>query len=333
MNVLVTGGAGYIGSHCVKQLKENGDHVVVLDNLFRGHIEAVPTDVPFEKIDLRDTQAVQEVLEKHNIEAVYHFAAHAFVGESVGDPLMYYDNNTWGTTSLLIAMKNAGVNRLVFSSTCATYGQPEAMPIVETMNQDPINPYGRSKLLVEHILKDYIASNPKFAFTALRYFNVCGCAADGSIGEDHDPETHIIPVVLNTVLGINEKVTVFGTDYPTEDGTCIRDYIHVEDLISAHMLCMAKLEDGQQNFFNLGIGNGYSVKQIIDSCKRVTGADIPVEYGPRRAGDPAELYANATKLRQATGWEPKYTNLDDIVATAWKWFKDHPGGYNPTPGS
>lgn len=328
MNVLVTGGAGYIGSHCVKQLKENGDTVVVLDNLFRGHIEAVPSDVAFEKIDLRNTEKVQEVLEKHNIEAVYHFAAHAFVGESVGDPLMYYDNNTWGTTSLLIAMKNAGVNRLVFSSTCATYGQPESMPIVETMKQDPINPYGRSKLLVEHILKDYAASNPKFAFTALRYFNVCGCAADGSLGEDHDPETHIIPVVLNTVLGINEKVTVFGTDYPTEDGTCIRDYIHVEDLISAHMLCMAQLQDGQQKFFNLGIGNGYSVKQIIDSCKRVTGAGITVEYGDRRAGDPAELYANATKLREATGWEPKYTNLDDIVTTAWTWFKDHPGGYN-----
>lgn len=328
MNVLVTGGAGYIGSHCVKQLKEDGNYVVVLDNLFRGHIQAVPANVPFEKVDLRNTEKVAEVLAKHNIEAVYHFAAHAFVGESVGDPLMYYDNNTWGTTSLLIAMKQVGVNRLVFSSTCATYGQPESMPIVETMAQDPINPYGRSKLLVEHILKDYAASNPKFAFTALRYFNVCGCAADGSIGEDHDPETHIIPVVLNTVLGINEKVTVFGTDYPTADGTCVRDYIHVEDLISAHMLCMAQLQDGQQNFFNLGIGNGYSVKQIIDACKRVTSADIPVEYGPRRAGDPAELYANATKLRNATGWTPKYTNLDDIVATAWNWFKNHPGGYN-----
>jgi UDP-glucose 4-epimerase len=327
MNVLVTGGAGYIGSHCVKQLKENGDYVVVLDNLFRGHIEAVPTDVPLEKIDLRDTKAVAEVLEKHNIEAVYHFAAHAFVGESVGDPLMYYENNTWGTTSLLIAMKQVGVNRLVFSSTCATYGQPESMPIVETMPQDPINPYGRSKLLVEHILKDYAASNPKFAFTALRYFNVAGSAADGSIGEDHDPETHIIPVILNTVLGLNEKVTVFGTDYPTADGTCVRDYIHVEDLIAAHMLCMSQLEDGQQNFFNLGIGNGYSVKQVIDACKRVTGKDIPVEYGPRRAGDPAELYSNATKLREATGWEPKYTDIDKIVATAWTWYKANPNGY------
>lgn len=329
MNVLVTGGAGYIGSHCVKQLKENGDTVVVLDSLFRGHLQAVPSDVPLEQIDLRDTDAVIEVLQKHNIEAVYHFAALAFVGESVGDPLMYYDNNTAGTISLLMAMKQVGVNRLLFSSTCATYGQPESMPIVETMAQDPINPYGRSKLLVEHILKDYAASNPKFAFTALRYFNVSGCAADGSIGEDHDPETHIIPVVLQTILGVNEKVTVFGTDYPTEDGTCIRDYIHVEDLIAAHMLCMTKLQDGQQNFFNLGIGNGYSVKQIIESCKRVTGKEFTIEYGERRAGDPAELYSNATKLREATGWEPKYTDIDAIVATAWKWYESHPNGYNP----
>ncbi|MBL4699753.1 MAG: UDP-glucose 4-epimerase GalE [Phycisphaeraceae bacterium] len=328
MNVLVTGGAGYIGSHCVKQLKENGDHVVVLDNLYRGHIQAVPNNVQLEQIDLRDTDAVTKVLEKHNIQAIYHFAALAYVGESVGDPLMYYDNNTAGTISLLMAMKQVGVNRLVFSSTCATYGQPESMPIVETMPQDPINPYGRSKLLVEYILKDYATSNPKFAFTALRYFNVAGSAADGSIGEDHEPETHIIPVILNTVLGINDKVTVFGTDYPTEDGTCVRDYIHVEDLIAAHMLCMSKLEDGQQNFFNLGIGNGYSVKQVIDACKRVTGADIPVEYGPRRAGDPAQLYSNASKLRNATGWEPQYTDIDKIVATAWKWYKNHPGGYS-----
>jgi len=327
MNVLVTGGAGYIGSHCVKQLKEKGDNVVVLDNLFRGHIEAVPNDVQLEQIDLRDTDAVINVLETHNIQAIYHFAALAYVGESVGDPLMYFDNNTAGTISLLMAMKQVGVNRLIFSSTCATYGQPESMPIVETMPQDPINPYGRSKLLVEYILKDYAASNSKFAFTALRYFNVAGSAADGSIGEDHEPETHIIPVILNTVLGINDKVTVFGTDYPTEDGTCVRDYIHVEDLITAHMLCMSKLEDGQQNFFNLGIGNGYSVKQVIDACKRITGADIPVEYGPRRAGDPAELYSNASKLRNATGWEPQYTDIDKIVATAWKWYKNHPGGY------
>ncbi len=331
MNVLVTGGAGYIGSHCVKQLKMRGQNVVVLDNLSRGHKEAVPEDVILEQIDLRQTDAVADVLQRHHISAVYHFAALAYVGESVGDPLWYYDNNTAGSISLLRAMNQVGVHRLVFSSTCATYGQPDRMPIVEEMPQHPINPYGMSKLMVEHVLRDYAAANPKFAFTALRYFNVAGSAADGTIGEDHGTgETHLIPVLLLVALGLRDKVTLFGTDYPTPDGTCVRDYIHVEDLINAHVLCMANLENGDQNFYNLGIGNGYSVKEVLDAARRVTGKNIPVEVGPRREGDPAQLYANADKLREATGWSPNYTDIDAIVQTAWEWFKTNPQGY-PRP--
>jgi UDP-glucose 4-epimerase len=238
MNVLVAGGAGYIGSHAVKQLVEAGHRVVAVDNLFRGHAQAVDRRAAFHKIDLCDTQALAEVLARHAIDCVMHFAALAYVGESVAEPLNYYDNNTAGTISLLKAMKTAGVKRMVFSSTCATYGEPETTPITETMRQQPVNPYGWSKLFVERILRDYAAADPQFAFVALRYFNVAGAAADGSLGEDHDPETHLIPVLLLTALGRRDKVTVFGTDYPTPDGTCIRDYIHVDDLAEAHLLAL-----------------------------------------------------------------------------------------------
>ncbi len=327
MNVLVTGGAGYIGSHAVKRLREGGHNVVVLDNLFRGHREAVPDGVAFEELDIRQTDAVTDALKRHKIECVMHFAALAYVGESVPKPLMYYDNNTGGTVSLLTAMDNAGVKRLVFSSTCATYGEPDRMPIVEDMPQSPINPYGWSKLFVERILKDYAAANSDFAYAALRYFNVAGCASDGSIGEDHEPETHLIPVLLNTVLGKRKSVTIFGEDYDTPDGTCIRDYIHVEDLVDAHAVVMEKLQPGDQRFYNLGIGRGCSVREVIDAAKKVTGNDFPVETGDRRPGDPPQLYANADKIQSELNWKAKQTDIEKVVQTAWRWFKGHPDGY------
>ena len=330
MNVLVTGGAGYIGSHAVKRLREAGHNVVVMDNLYRGHRAAVPADVPFEATDLRGTELVAQALGKHAIECVMHFAALAYVGESVTDPLAYYDNNTAGTISLLMAMEKIGVKRLVFSSTCATYGEPESMPIVETMPQRPINPYGWSKLFVERVLTDYATAHADFAFTAPRYFNVAGCAADGSIGEDHDPESHIIPVLLQVALGKRPHFQINGEDYDTPDGTCIRDYIHVEDLADAHIAVMEAMQGGTltgANFFNLGIGRGYSVKEVLEAGRRVTGHAIPVKTGPRRPGDPPQLYANADKIKNAIGWQAKKTDLDEIVATAWRWFKTHPEGY------
>jgi len=329
MNVLVAGGAGYIGSHAVKQLVEAGHRAVVVDNLFRGHRQAVPAEVPFYEIPLADRDRLAEVLRAEAIDCVMHFAALAYVGESVTDPLAYYDNNTAGTISLLAAMKEVGVKRIVFSSTCATYGEPAATPIVETMPQTPINPYGWSKWCVERILKDHAAADPGFSFVALRYFNVAGAAADGSLGEDHDPETHLIPVVLLAALGRREKLTVFGTDYPTPDGTCIRDYIHVEDLCAAHIAAMEALAPGDARFYNLGIGHGYSVREVTESARRVTARKIAVEYGPRRPGDPAILFADSSKIQDELGWKPRYTEIDEIVSTAWNWFQHHPAGYGP----
>ncbi len=329
MNVLVTGGAGYIGSHAVKVLREQGHRPVVLDNLFRGHREAVPAGVPFHELDLRQTDAITDLLRDAKIDCVMHFAALAYVGESVTHPLRYYDNNTAGSLSLLRAMEAVGVKRMVFSSTCATYGEPpaEMIPIAETTPQSPINPYGWSKLFVERMLRDHAANTPGFAFTALRYFNVAGSAADGSIGEDHRPESHLIPLLLLTALGKRESFTLFGDDYPTPDGTCIRDYVHVEDLIAAHLVAMNALRAGEQRFYNLGIGQGYSVKQMIDAAQRVTGKTINVKTGPRRPGDPPELYANPRKVQQELGWQAKWTDIDAIVETAWRWFKAHPDGY------
>lgn len=327
MNVLVAGGAGYIGSHAVRRLLEAGCRAVVVDNLFRGHLQAVDQRATFHKIDLADAQALGDVLRRSAIDCVMHFAALAYVGESVTDPLAYYHNNTAGTISLLRAMKVAGVKRLVFSSTAAVYGEPETTPIVETMRQEPVNPYGWSKWCVERVLRDYAAADQEFSFVALRYFNVAGCAADGSLGEDHDPETHLVPVLLQTALGQRDEVTVFGTDYPTPDGTCIRDYVHVEDLCAAHVAAMKALRPGDARFYNLGIGRGYTVKEVIESAKRVTGIDFPVDYGPRRPGDPAVLFASPEKIRRELGWSPHYTEIDPIVATAWKWFQNHPHGY------
>jgi UDP-glucose 4-epimerase len=328
MKVMVAGGAGYIGSHAVKQLLDAGHGVLVVDNLFRGHAEAVDPRAKFCRVALADCDALTQLLREHTIDCVMHFAALAYVGESCADPLSYYDNNTAGTISLLKAMKAAGVRRIVFSSTAATYGEPETAPIVETMRQSPINPYGWSKWCVERVLRDFGAAERDFAFAALRYFNVAGSAADGSLGEDHTPETHLIPLILLAALGQREKITVFGTDYPTPDGTCIRDYIHVEDLCAAHIAVMEALRPGDARFYNLGIGRGYSVKEVIDAARRVTGLDIPVEYGARRPGDPAVLYANAEKIRDELGWSAKYTDIESIVATAWNWFRNHPCGYS-----
>jgi UDP-glucose 4-epimerase len=328
MNVMVTGGAGYIGSHAVKQLIEAGHRVVAVDNLCRGHRQAVHPQAVFCKIDLADTAGLARLLDEHGVDCVMHFAALAYVGESVAQPLIYYDNNTAGAISLLRAMDSTGVKRLVFSSTCATYGEPQQTPIVETMPQQPINPYGWSKWCVERALRDCAAADKEFSFVSLRYFNVAGAAADGSLGEDHDPETHLIPVLLLTALGKRPEVTVYGTNYATPDGTCIRDYIHVEDLCAAHIVAMQALQPGDARFYNLGIGRGYSVREVYDAACRVTGREIPVEYGERRPGDPAVLFANADKILGELDWAARYTEIDPIVETAWQWFRRHPDGYD-----
>lgn len=327
MRVLVTGGAGYIGSHAVKRLDQAGHQVVVLDNLSRGHRDSVPAHVPFYQLDLRETAAVTTLLLAESIDCVMHFAALTSVGESVEQPLRYYENNSFGTLSLLSAMEHAEVNRLVFSSTCATYGEPDKVPITEEESQAPINPYGWSKLVVERMLFDQVRARPAFAFAALRYFNVAGCAEDGTLGEDHDPETHLIPVVLQAALGKREKVSVFGQDYETPDGTCIRDYIHVDDLVDAHVKVMQRLTPGDARAYNLGIGRGYSVREVIDAVRKVTGRTIQVELGPRRPGDSPMLYASPKRATAELGWQPRHTDLESIVETAWRWFIQHPEGY------
>ena len=320
MNVLVTGGAGYIGSHAVKALREAGHAVVVLDNLSRGHRAAVPADVPFEQIDLRDTARVADALTRHGTQCVMHFAALAYVGESVTEPLKYYDNNTAGSISLLHAMSRAGVRRLVFSSTCATYGEPARMPITEDLPQSPINPYGWSKLFTERCLIDFAAANPDFAFTALRYFNVAGSAADGAIGEDHRPESHVIPLLLLTALGKRDSFTIFGEDYDTPDGTCIRDYIHVEDLAAAHLRALDYLRaGGAPATLNCGYGRGFSVREVLAEVGRVAGRPLQVTETGRRAGDPPQLVAAAQRIRDTLGWAPRHQDLPGIVATALAW--------------
>lgn len=327
MNVLVTGAAGYIGSHAVRHLLARGHRPVAIDNLSRGHRAAVPPDVPLVVADVRNTDAVRSVLVQHRIEAVMHFAAFAYVGESVTEPLAYYDNNLAGSISLLRAMQAAGVKRLVFSSTCATYGQPETMPITEVAVQQPINPYGFSKLFTERALADHGACTPDFGHAVLRYFNVAGCALDGSLGEDHRPETHLIPAALQVALGRREKLLVFGTDYPTPDGSAVRDYLHVEDLVDAHVGVMQALGDGSRLVYNLGTGRGHSVREIIDAAARVTGRPIAVELGARRPGDPAELVADPSKIRRELGWQPRITDIGTMVESAWRWMRSHPEGY------
>jgi len=325
MRIFVTGGAGYVGSHCVRHLVACGHEVTVYDNLVYGHRAAVAAGADFVEGDLADTNRLHQVL-ADGFDGVMHFAAYAYVGESVEKPLKYYANNVGNTVGLLDAMRRTGVRRLVFSSSCATYGIPPGVPIVETMPLQPINPYGRTKRIVEWMLEDCAAAWG-LGSCALRYFNACGAADDGSIGEDHDPETHLIPIVLQVALGRREKVTIFGDDYETPDGTCIRDYIHVEDLATIHRLAMEGLEPGAARAFNVGTGRGYSVREIIETARRVTGRPIPAEVGPRRPGDPPTLVADATRAREAFGWEPVYADIEPIVASAWRWHASHPDGF------
>ncbi len=329
MNVLVAGGAGYIGSHTVKRLKEAGHTPVIFDNVSRGHRAVVDIlKVPFVFGDLADEPVLVKALRDYKIDTVMHFAAYAYVGESVERPLMYYQNNVATTVSVLQAMQEASVSRFVFSSTCAVYGDPDTIPITENEKKSPVSPYGRTKLMVEQILQDFAVGWKDFQFAALRYFNASGCARDGSIGEDHHPETHLIPVILQTILGQRSGgITVFGTDYPTPDGTNVRDYIHVDDLADAHIAAMGKLAPGEPIFANLGTGQGFSVKEIIATAEKVTGKKVDITYGRRRAGDAIALYADPAYARQRLGWEAKIKDPETIIRSAWNWFSKNPMGY------
>lgn len=327
MSILVTGGAGYIGSHAVYQLIDQGLDVVIVDNLQTGHRGAIHPKAKFYEGDLRDRDFMREVFRKETIEGVIHFAANSLVGESMEKPLQYYDNNVYGTQILLESMIDAGVKYIVFSSTAATYGEPEAVPITEEMPTVPTNTYGETKLAMENMMK-WCEQAHGIRFVSLRYFNVAGARSTGEIGEDHNPETHLIPVVLETALGKREKITIFGDDYPTKDGTCIRDYIHVEDLIDAHILALDYLKNGgQSDIFNLGSSQGFSVKEIVEMAREVTGKEIRAEIGPRRAGDPSILIASSEKAKKILGWKPSRTNIEQIIKDAWNWHSTHPNGY------
>ena len=326
MRILVTGGAGYIGSHAVRLFLARGHNVWVYDNLELGHRKAVPAD-RLVVGDLGDVAPLEHVLFTRQIEAVVHFAASALVGESVRDPAKYYRNNFVNTLGLMECLRRNGIGRFVFSSTCATYGIPREVPITEDEPQKPINPYGFTKLAVERALADYAAAY-RWGYAALRYFNASGAAADGTVGEDHDPETHLIPLVLQVALGQRPHIEVFGTDYPTPDGTCIRDYIHVDDLAEAHLLALERLEPGKGLCYNVGTGRGYSVREVIRTAEEVTGKTIAVREGPRRPGDPPALVAASQKIQRELGWRPRYTELRPIVESAWRWHQSHPRGYN-----
>lgn len=327
MNVLVVGGAGYIGSHCVRQLIAAGHRPVVLDNLVFGHRSAVDADVPFYNVNLGNESEVGKIFKKEKIDLVMHFAAYAFVGESVTDPLKYYFNNVAAPLHLLRCMLGFGVKKFVFSSTCATFGVPSEMPIKETTPQAPINPYGQTKLDLENALKALAHANG-LSFAAFRYFNAAGAAEDGLIGEDHTPETHLIPLAIDAAVGKRPALQVFGTDYPTPDGTCLRDYVHVDDLSRAHIAVFEKLQTpGAALFYNLGTGKPTSVLEVIRAVEKVTGKKVPYTTAPRRAGDPPALYADSAKAKKELGWEIKFPDIDSIVATAWKWHSSHPSGY------
>jgi UDP-glucose 4-epimerase len=325
MRILVTGGAGYIGSHTVKLLLARGHTVTVFDNLTMGHREAVPSEC-LTVGDLKDVDHLDHILVVNRIEAVIHFAASAYVGESVTNPSKYYLNNLLNSLNLLERVRRHDIKRFVFSSTCATYGTPNVVPITEAESQKPINPYGQTKLAFEKMLADY-AKPYGIGSVALRYFNASGCAADGTLGEDHTPESHLIPLVLQVALGKRSHIEIYGTDYPTPDGTCIRDYIHVEDLAEAHLLALEKLTPGEAQAYNVGTGSGFSVREVIRTAEEVTGKPIAVKEGGRREGDPPSLIADAQLIRKALGWQPRYTELKPIVETAWNWMKAHPNGY------
>lgn len=327
MNILVTGGAGYIGSHVVEELQKSGFTPIVYDNLSTGHVAAVPEDVQLVEGDIHDVTFTRHIMEQFNIDAVMHFAASSLVGESMENPAKYYFNNVEGSLHLLEAMRGAGVDRMVFSSTAAVYGEPEQVPINENSRLNPTNVYGRTKLMIEKMLADYDMAY-EMRYVALRYFNAAGASLSGKIGEDHNPESHLIPLVLKTAQGVRSQVAVFGTDYPTADGTCVRDYIHVCDLAKAHVLALQHLmRGGASRVYNLGSENGFSVRQIIDSAKKVTGVDFTVVEEERRAGDPAVLIASSAKIRQELGWVPEHSSVQEVISTAWQWHQQHPHGY------
>ncbi|MEK6460046.1 UDP-glucose 4-epimerase GalE [Heyndrickxia faecalis] len=328
MSILVLGGAGYIGSHAVYQLIDQKYDVVVIDNLQTGHRAAIHPKAKFYEGDIRDRAFMQEVFGKEKIDAIIHFAANSLVGESMEQPLKYFDNNVYGTQIVLEMMKEFHVPHIVFSSTAATYGEPEHVPITETMPTVPTNTYGETKLTMEKMMK-WCEKAYGIKYVALRYFNVAGARSTGEIGEDHHPETHLIPVVLETVLGKREAITIFGEDYDTKDGTCVRDYIHVEDLIDAHILALQYLKNGgASDVFNLGSSNGFSVKEIVDTVREVTGKGFNVKIGDRRAGDPSTLIASSDKAKRVLGWNPKKTDIRQIIKDAWNWHESHPNGYD-----
>ncbi|WP_324282448.1 UDP-glucose 4-epimerase GalE [Cyanobacterium aponinum UTEX 3221] len=320
MAILITGGAGYIGSHTVKLLQNRGYDILVFDNLVYGHRDIVEKlGVSFIEGDLRDRTLLDDLFQEHNIEAVIHFAAYAYVGESVENPAKYYRNNVTYTLNLLEAMEKAGIRKIVFSSTCATYGIPEEVPIKETHPQNPINPYGYTKLVVEKMLSDFQRAY-NWEYVAFRYFNAAGASSDGLIGEDHNPEPHLIPLILYAALGKRDSISILGDDYPTPDGTCIRDYIHVEDLAQAHLLGLEYLLDGgKSEVFNLGNGNGFSVKEVIKAAKKVTGKDFTVKNAPRRPGDPPILVGSSEKAKKILNWQPQYPDIETIISHAWQW--------------
>lgn len=328
MSYIVLGGAGYIGSHAVNKLIENNYDVIVVDNLQSGHEEAINSKAKFYKGDIRDKNFLSHVFKKENIDGVFHFAANSIVGESMKEPLMYFNNNVYGMQILLEVMNEHNVNKIVFSSTAATYGEPKKVPITEDMETCPTNTYGETKLTMEKMMK-WCDKAYGMKYVALRYFNVAGAEDDGSIGEDHNPETHLIPIVLQTALGKRDHITIFGDDYDTEDGTCVRDYVHVVDLVEAHILAMKYLTHGREsNTFNLGSSQGFSVKEIVETARKVTDKDIKAIIGERRAGDPSKLIASSDKAREMLGWNPTRTNIENIIKDAWLWHDTHKNGYN-----
>ncbi|WP_270995208.1 UDP-glucose 4-epimerase GalE [Listeria seeligeri] len=327
MSIIVLGGAGYIGSHAVAELVNRGYNVVVVDNLKTGHKEAIHEKAKFYQGDIRDKDFLSSVFERETVDGVMHFAASSLVGESMEEPLKYLNNNVYGTQILLEVMEQFGVKNIVFSSSAATYGEPEQVPIIESMPTNPESTYGDTKLIMEKMMK-WCDKAYGMKYVALRYFNVAGAKSDGTIGEDHQPESHLVPIILQVALGQREKLAIYGDDYNTPDGTCIRDYVHVEDLIDAHIRSLEYLENGgESNIFNLGSSKGFSVQEILGAARSVTEKTIPAEVVARRAGDPGILIASSDKAKEILGWEPKYTDIKDIIATAWKWHESHPNGY------
>ena len=327
MSILVCGGAGYIGSHTVHELINQNKDVIIVDNLQTGHMKAVNEKAKFYKGDIRDSEFLDKVFSENNIEAIIHFAANSLVGESMEKPLLYFNNNVYGMQILLESMVKHNIKNIVFSSTAAVYGEPKKIPILEDDETNPTNTYGETKLTMEKMMK-WVNKAYGITYVSLRYFNACGAIQDGSIGEDHFPESHLIPLILQVPLKKRDAITVFGEDYETPDGTCIRDYIHVLDLADAHIKAVEYLQKGNEsNIFNLGNGVGFSVKEMIDSAKEATNEEIKVVIGARRAGDPAKLIASNEKAKKILGWEPKYTDVKDVISTAWGWHKNHPDGY------